>query len=156
MSDDLVHYVGCPAIDDLVDKPCTCDAWDAEQDMAEAAYDPERFPAVPETLDLATQHTLAERRKGEEVDRYAAADAAGATPEWIIKKMKSVVDQAMEGHPVTDRDGEYVGHVKELGTATRALELLAKHRGMLREQTETHHSGGIDIRLIGVNTQDLT
>ena len=114
--------------------------------------DPERFPAVPETLDLATQRALSE---GREVDRYAAADAAGATEDWIMERLCAVVDEAFEGHDVF-KDGEFVGHVKELGTATRALELLAKHRGMMREQTEQIHSGGIDIRLIGVNTNDLT
>jgi len=114
--------------------------------------DPERFPATVETLDLATQRQLTEPR---EVDRYAAADAAGATEDWIMQQLVDVVDQAFDGHTVISKDGD-ISHVKELGTATRALEWLAKHRGMLREQSETVHSGGIDIRLIGVNTQDLT
>ena len=52
-----------------------------------------------------------------------------------------------EGNPVALRFGSPAA-------ANKALEMLAKDAGMLADQV--HVSGGIDIRINGVNIDDLT
>lgn len=59
------------------------------------------------------------------------ADELGITKQWVLEKMREVVDTAMNGEP------------PNLTAANKALENLAKHRGMLTEKHEVQHIGTV-------------
>ncbi len=70
------------------------------------------------------------------------ADELGLTQRRILLKLWDIVEKAYEGAPKTDRDGRavFVDGVLIMEWsppgATRALELLMKHRGMFIERVE--------------------
>ncbi len=70
------------------------------------------------------------------------ADELGLTQRRILLKLWDVVEKAYEGAPKTDKDGRavFVDGVLIMEWsppgATRALELLMKHRGMFIERVE--------------------
>jgi hypothetical protein len=83
----------------------------------------------------------------------ATAEELGITKRWILTQLKQ---SALENFPryVETQDDEGRVSVLTFGNASaanKALELLAKHSGLLVEKVE--HSGGVDIR---INDVDIT
>ena len=99
--------------------------------------------------------TTTELAKWVETAQVEGADVR--PPPNLIRALlaKSVLDnwpryevhEDNEGNPVALRFGSPAA-------ANKALEMLAKDAGMLADQV--HVSGGIDIRINGVNIDDLT
>jgi hypothetical protein len=50
---------------------------------------------------------------------------------------------AIEGHPITDKNGSVVGTKRDITASNRALELIGKVEGVLTDKVE--HSGKIDL-----------
>ena len=78
----------------------------------------------------------------------AIADEAGTLA--AIKKRKDLRrrllrndELAIEGHPITDKNGNVVGTKRDITASNRAIELVAKLDGLLTERVE--HSGSIDL-----------
>ena len=114
-------------------------------------------------------HSEAHRllRKAEIADAVAElesnlADEIGITKQYILDRLRTVAEKALEGVPKTDKDGNPVMvdgvQVIEWNPAgvNKALELLGKHRGMFIERATVDHSGRIDITINGINPTDLT
>ena len=99
--------------------------------------------------------TTTELAKWVETAQVEGADVR--PPPNLIRALlaKSVVDNWPRYETEHDIDGNPV--VLRFGSpaaANKALEMLAKDAGMLAEQV--HVSGGIDIRINGVDIGDLT
>lgn len=86
------------------------------------------------------QKAVAEREK-------SMADELGMTAEWVLEKLRTVIDAAIQPTPVlhrgevvivTDPDTGRETILTEInaGAATKAIELLMRHRGMLVERAE--------------------
>jgi phage terminase small subunit len=57
--------------------------------------------------------------------------------EWVIDRLKEIVERSMASVPVLDAKGEKTGVYSFQGTvANRALELLGKHMGMFVDRKE--------------------
>lgn len=89
------------------------------------------------------------------------ADELGMTREYVLVKLREVVEKSLQGAPKTTGKGEIVyGEDGQAiiewspSGARGALELLAKLRGDLAEKVI--HEGGIDIRINGVPIDRLT
>ena len=62
------------------------------------------------------------------------AERVGLTQDWVIGKLRDVVERAMGGAPVLDKDGKPTGEWRFEGfMAIKALELIGKHLGMFLE-----------------------
>ena len=70
-----------------------------------------------------------------------AAKAATLNNAWVLTRLMSNTDRAMQAEPVLDKDGKPIGEYTYQGqTANRSLEILAKHLGMLDDHST------IDVR----------
>ena len=57
--------------------------------------------------------------------------------EWVIDRLREIVERSMEAVPVLDNKGEETGVYIFIGSvANRALELLGKHIGMFVDRKE--------------------
>lgn len=66
----------------------------------------------------------------EEVAREAA-ERAGVKQEYVINRLKAIVERCMQAEPVMDADGNPTGEYKFDATpAIRALDLLGRHLGL--------------------------
>lgn len=63
-----------------------------------------------------------------------AAARTGVTVDWIVDRIRSNVDRAMQAEPVLDAKGRKIGEYRYDGAvANKGLELLGKHKGMFKE-----------------------
>lgn len=72
------------------------------------------------------------------------ADKAVLTEEWVISRLMTNVERAMQAEAVRNGDGEASGEYKYEGNvANRALELLGKKLGIFVEKVDLNatHSG---------------
>jgi len=126
-------------------------------------------PDYGETLDLATQHdltacsTVARYEHGEIVPEattaapvVSVAESLNIDEHYLLKSVRDVAETAMTGISVFDRDGIEVGTQPQPAAALKALELLMRAQGLLVERKEVTHAGGLEIRIVGVNTDELT
>lgn len=75
------------------------------------------------------------------------------TPEWIVEKLKEIVERCMQAKPVLNKLGMPTGeYVFDSGGSNRALELLAKHLGMFVERVKLE---GNPITIIQANEMQL-
>lgn len=62
--------------------------------------------------------------------------AAVVTKEFVMLRLRHVVDRAMGAVPVFDKDGQPTGEYKsDFNAANKALELLGKQQGMFKEES---------------------
>lgn len=72
----------------------------------------------------AVNYVLSEKRERSEV-----------TADWIMHKLKTIIDRCMQVEPVLDKDGQPVGaHTFDAGNACKALELAGRHIGMWNDK----------------------
>ncbi len=74
----------------------------------------------------------------------SAAEAMGIDDVWLLEQAKDVLVEAML---VEDGAG--------LATARATVELLMRATGMLDQRSTVEHSGGIDIRIVGVDIDQM-
>lgn len=68
------------------------------------------------------------------------AEMAVLDRSWVISRLMSNADRAMQSESIKDADGKETGEYKYDGTvANRALELLGKELGMFVERSENTH-----------------
>ncbi len=72
------------------------------------------------------------------------AEAMGIDDVWLLRQAKAVLVEAML---VEDGAG--------LATARATVELLMRATGMLDQRSTVEHSGGIDIRIVGVDINQM-
>jgi hypothetical protein len=61
---------------------------------------------------------------------------------WVLEKLRSNAERAMQAEPVLDREGHPTGVYKYDGSvANRALELIGKELGMFVERKESGRPG---------------
>ncbi len=72
------------------------------------------------------------------------AEAMGIDEVWLLEQAKDVLVEAML---VEDGAG--------LATARATVELLMRATGMLDQRSTVEHSGGIDIRIVGVDIDQM-
>ncbi len=72
------------------------------------------------------------------------AEAMGIDDVWLLEQAKDVLTEAML---VEDGAG--------LATARATVELLMRATGMLDTRSTVEHSGGIDIRIVGVDIDQM-
>ena len=85
------------------------------------------------------------------------ADEIGITKQYVLDSLRTVAERCMTAVEVLDRDGNPTGEwTFQHAGATKALELLGKHRGMFIERTSVDHTGRIDVTINGINPADLT
>ena len=91
-------------------------------------------------------HAYIEERQKERAEKLEL-DA-----DWVLEKLKTVVDMSMQAKPVEKWDynekklvetGEY--QYDSTG-ANRALELIGKHLGMFKDKIE--HSGNVGVQIV--------
>ncbi len=72
------------------------------------------------------------------------AEAMGIDDVWLLEQAKDVLYEAMA---LEDGAG--------LATARATVELLMRATGMLDARSTVEHSGGIDIRIVGVDIDQM-
>ena len=119
----------------------------------------------PKTAGVQGHDLLKKPNIAAEVKRLSnvAAEELGITKKRILEKIWSTVEKAYDGAPKTDKNGEAVRVLIDGEEQTvydwspagtlKGLELLMKHAGLLTDKVE--HSGGIDIRINGVDVDQL-
>jgi len=90
------------------------------------------------------------------------ADELGITRGYVLSRLATVVERAIEGIPKFTSKGEPLldaeGHqvmVQDSAGANRALELLMKHRGELVDRSALEASGGVSVTINAVDIEDL-
>ncbi len=78
------------------------------------------------------------------VEGSTPAVRLGIDDAWLLRQAKDVLAEAML---VEDGTG--------LATARATVELLMKVTGMLDSKSTVEHSGGIDIRIVGVDIDQM-
>ncbi len=90
---------------------------------------------------------LAEREQIHAQATAEAVECAGLTKAWVIERLTTVAERALQAKPVLNRKGEPVmvetpagtlapAFVFDSGGANRSLELLGKELGMFVDRTE--------------------
>jgi len=85
-----------------------------------------------------------------------AAIAAGVSSQWVLEKLKEIVDRCMVAVPVTDKEGNETGEWKfDSSQANRALELIGKHLQLFRDKDESAAAqlGNAVIRVLAQEAQ---
>jgi hypothetical protein len=87
-----------------------------------------RSPAI----EARVQELIGERAKNEARSREIGVQRAGLTEEWIIVRLKHVIDLSIRGLPVYDRGGNPTGSFKSnLEAAINGLRTAAQIAGLL-------------------------
>jgi len=81
-------------------------------------------------------------KRVEEIQARAAADV-GLSKKWVIEKLISNVERAMQAEEIKDANGGTGEYKYEGSVANKALELLGKEIGMFKEKVE--HSGDMVV-----------
>lgn len=97
-----------------------------------------------------------------EAAQKKVSDRLGITQDWVLANLKSIADRCMQAAPVLDRKGEPVfvenaegeivpAYVFNAAGATRSLELLGKHIGILTDKVkvegEINLAGQVNVYL---------
>jgi hypothetical protein len=97
-----------------------------------------RSPAI----EARAQEIIGERTKNETRAREIGVQRAGLTEEWIIVRLKHVIDLSIRGLPVYDRGGNPTGSFKSnLEAAINGLRTAAQIAGLLVQKREVGGPG---------------
>ena len=73
---------------------------------------------------------------------------AAVNAQWVLDKLQSNAERAMQAEPVLDRQGQPTGEYRYEGAiANRALELIGKHHGLFAEKVEVGGHDGAPIAI---------
>jgi hypothetical protein len=75
-----------------------------------------------------------------------AIHKSGVGKQWILERLKEVVEIGMAAEPVKDKEGNNTGDYKatNLAAANKALELLGSEEGLFIKRIETGDPGDFD------------
>ncbi|QIG95940.1 hypothetical protein [Bradyrhizobium sp. 6(2017)] len=94
------------------------------------------------SIEARVREIVEERAHSEAKAREIGVQRAALTEEWIILRLKHVIDLSIRGLPVYDRDGDATGIFKpNLDAAISGLKLAAKIAGLLVHRHEIDQSG---------------
>ncbi|MCS3498665.1 hypothetical protein M2189_002376 [Bradyrhizobium japonicum] len=94
------------------------------------------------SIEARVREIISERVNSEAKAREIAMERAALTEEWIILRLKHVIDLSIRGLPVHDRNGGATGTFKpDLDAAISGLKLAAKIAGLLVHRHEIDQSG---------------
>jgi phage terminase small subunit len=106
-------------------------------------------------LKVAVQEKLKEKaataKDVEAATIDASSEAIAIEKSWVMAKLVTVVEQAMEAQPIVNKKGEEVGYTNQLNAANRALELLGKEMGMFIDRKMNVPADPLD----GLTTAEL-
>src|SRR5262245_1003515 len=110
----------------------------ADAAYEQASYKPNRGNAAR----LKANESISRRVK--ELQE-AAAEKVVLTKQWVLDRLKEVVERAMQVEPVLDREGNPTGEYAFQGNvANKALELIGKELGMFTGRREDD----VDMKLL--------
>ncbi|NOJ47835.1 hypothetical protein [Bradyrhizobium archetypum] len=93
-------------------------------------------------IEARVEEIIEERAAGEARARGLGIQRAGLTEEWIIVRLKHVIDLSIRGLPVYDRKGNHLGVFKSnLDAAINGLKAAAHIAGLLVQKHEIGASG---------------
>ncbi|UPJ42773.1 hypothetical protein IVB40_01470 [Bradyrhizobium sp. 40] len=96
------------------------------------------------SIEARVREIISERANSETKAREIGIARAALTEEWIIVRLKHVIDLSLRGLPIYDRDGQATGTFKpDLNAAIGGLKLAAKIAGLLIHRPEIGQSGAI-------------
>ncbi|MGY8677868.1 hypothetical protein Q2941_08610 [Bradyrhizobium sp. UFLA05-153] len=94
------------------------------------------------SIEARVREIISERANSEAKAREIGITRAALTDEWIIVRLKHVIDLSIRGLPVCDRSGDPTGTFKpNLDAAISGLKLAAKIAGLLVHRHEIDQSG---------------
>ncbi|BBZ91071.1 hypothetical protein BRDID11004_78010 [Bradyrhizobium diazoefficiens] len=94
------------------------------------------------SIEARAREIISERTNSEAKAREIGIARAALTGEWIILRLKHVIDSSIRGLPVYDRNGDATGTFKpDLDAAINGLKLAAKIAGILVHRHEIDESG---------------
>lgn len=93
---------------------------------------------------LAYLRSVKERLHAESVKE--AIHKSGVGKQWILEKLKKVVEIGMAEEPVLDKEGNFSGEYKStnLAAANKALELLGSEEGLFIKRVESGDPGDFE------------
>lgn len=69
------------------------------------------------------------------------AKQAGLDAQWVLSRLRQVVERCMQAEEVVERDGTPTGEYQfDSSGANKALELLGKHLELFTEKVKTEHT----------------
>jgi hypothetical protein len=93
-------------------------------------------------IEARVQELIAERAAGTAKAREIGIQRAGLSEEWIIVRLKHVIDLSIRGLPIYDSNGQPNGSYKpNLNAAINGLKTAALIGGMLVQKHEIGESG---------------
>ncbi|MBR0935754.1 hypothetical protein [Bradyrhizobium jicamae] len=94
------------------------------------------------SIEARVREIISERANSEAKAREIGLERAALTEEWIILRVKHVIDLSIRGLPVHDRSGNPTGVFKpDLDAAISGLKLAAKIAGLLIHRHEIDQAG---------------
>ncbi|MCK1656192.1 terminase small subunit [Bradyrhizobium sp. 151] len=94
------------------------------------------------SIEARVREIISERANSEAKAREVGIARAALTEEWIIVRLKHVIDLSIRGLPLCDRSGDPTGTFKpDLGAALSGLKLAAKIAGLLVHRHEIEQPG---------------
>ncbi|MEZ0031256.1 hypothetical protein ABIF68_001626 [Bradyrhizobium japonicum] len=109
------------------------------------------------TIKARAREIISERANSEAKAREVGITRAALTEEWIILRLKHVIDLSIRGLPAYDRNGDATGNFKpNLDAAISGLKLAAKIAGLLIHRHEIDQSGVIARMTDGELNQALS
>lgn len=94
------------------------------------------------SIEARVQEIITERANSEAKAREIGIARAALTEEWIIIRLKHVIDLSIRGLPVCNRNGESTGSFRpDLDAAISGLKLAAKIAGLLVHRHEIDQPG---------------
>lgn len=94
------------------------------------------------SIEARVREIVSERANSEAKAREIAIERSALTEEWIILRLKHVIDLSIRGLPVRDRNGDATGTFKpDLDAAISGLKLAAKIAGLLVQRHEIDQPG---------------
>ncbi|MBR1233666.1 hypothetical protein [Bradyrhizobium sp. AUGA SZCCT0182] len=94
------------------------------------------------TIEARVQEIIDERAKSDVKAREIGVQRAGLTEEWVIVRLKHVIDLSIRGLPIYDRGGNPTGLFKSnLEAAINGLRTAAQILGLLVQKREVGNPG---------------
>lgn len=83
-------------------------------------------------------------------------EKAGVSVAWVMERLKSNAERAMQAEAIVSRGGETKGeYVYSGAVANRALELLGKQIGMFIDRKEIAGAGGGPISFAALSNEEI-
>src|SRR5262245_28581808 len=100
-----------------------------------AAYEAAGYKTSPAAATRLSKNVKIRERVKELQE--AAAEKVVLTKQWVLDRLKEIVERTMQAEPVLDREGKPTGeYTFQANGANKALELIGKELGMFVDRLE--------------------